>query len=77
MRARVHFGRIPGSAGERPKIARAKSEMCYRCGKLAYVSKKIAAQKAAVARSASGENVVAYHSKPCHCWHIGHPPGTR
>lgn len=45
------------------------------CGKLAYSSKKVALANAAHARRETGENIRAYKCGPCHCWHIGHPPG--
>lgn len=45
------------------------------CGKLAYSSKKVALATAAHARRETGENIRAYKCGPCHCWHIGHPPG--
>lgn len=45
------------------------------CGKTAYTSKKVALHAAAMSRHHTGENIRAYKCGPCHCWHIGHPPG--
>lgn len=49
--------------------------MSQRCGKRAYSSRKVALHAAAMARQIAGENIHAYKCEPCHCWHIGHPPG--
>lgn len=49
--------------------------MSQRCGKRAYSSRKLALHAAAMARKIAGENVHVYKCGPCHCWHIGHPPG--
>ena len=47
------------------------------CPKLAYTSKKRAKAHAAAQTRASGELITAYHCLAGHCWHIGHPPGSR
>jgi hypothetical protein len=49
-----------------------------RCPKMAYSSRKIAAEVAHRATRATGEQIEAYHCVVgCHCWHVGHPPGSR
>lgn len=52
-----------------------KMVMSSRCGKNGYSSRKLALHAAAMARKIAGENVHVYKCGPCHCWHIGHPPG--
>lgn len=48
-----------------------------RCPKLAYTSRKRAKAAAAAQTRNTGELITAYHCGSGHCWHIGHPPGTR
>jgi hypothetical protein len=45
------------------------------CGKFRYSSKKIALSSAREQRALTGENIRVYHCYPCHCYHLGHPPG--
>lgn len=48
------------------------------CGKQGYSSRKLAKSTAAIQSRNTGETLTAYHcTRGCHCWHIGHPPGTR
>lgn len=47
------------------------------CGKQGYTSRKVAKNRAAIARAETGEPIHAYRCAGCHCWHIGHPPGWR
>lgn len=45
------------------------------CGvKSAYSSKKLAKAAARRQSKMSGENIVAYHCYPGHCYHLGHAP---
>lgn len=48
-----------------------------KCGKLAYSSKKFAKGLARQQSIETGELIAAYHCLRCHCWHLGHPPGSR
>lgn len=64
--------------GETGKIERTPATRGHcPCGKIAYSSRKVAAQQAAIARARTGhaEVIRPYHSEVCHAWHIGHPPG--
>ena len=66
----------PGS--ETSKLERTHAVPSARCGKLAYSSKKVAKMYAAAQTRSSGEHIEAYRCiRGCHCWHIGHPPGSR
>lgn len=47
------------------------------CPKIAYTRRKVALEQAGAQRRASGEWIEAYHCEWGHCWHIGHPPGSR
>lgn len=57
----------------RSKVARATA-----CGKQGYSSRKLAKSTAKIQAKATGEDLQAYHCpRGCHCWHIGHPPGSK
>lgn len=48
------------------------------CGKQGYTSRKVALEKAAIARRETDEPIQAYRcTRGGHCWHLGHPPGWR
>jgi hypothetical protein len=47
------------------------------CGKQGYTSRKVALERAAIARRETGEPIQAYKCTSCHLHHIGHPPGWR
>lgn len=48
------------------------------CPKQGYTNRKAAATAAAFARRVSDEVIEAYRCRHGgHCWHIGHPPGSR
>lgn len=60
------------------KVTRTKVTPRSACGKFAYSSRKIAAAAAKAQTRNTGEYIVAYRCKRgCHCWHVGHPPGSR
>lgn len=62
------------------KVSRSKVARRGKCGcpKAAYSSRKIAAARAAQARRERGELILPYRCPHGgHCWHIGHPPGSR
>jgi hypothetical protein len=64
--------------GNRPKVERSKIAEQTPCRKQGYSSRKMALERAAVARRETGEEIEAYKCRNgCHCWHIGHPPGSR
>lgn len=62
---------------ETGEVVRSKVLRRTPCGKQGYSSRKIAAGRAAIVRRDHGEAVHHYHCRDCHCWHIGHPPGSR
>lgn len=48
------------------------------CGKQGYTSRKVALERAAIERQASGLPLAAYKcTDGCHVWHIGTPSGYR
>ncbi len=47
------------------------------CGKQGYTSRKVAKNRAAIARHETGEPIHAYKCVACHLHHIGHPLGWR
>lgn len=47
------------------------------CQKFAYASRKAAYASARTQSRMTGENIQAYHCFACHCYHIGHPSGSR
>ena len=66
----------PGS--EASKLERTHAVPSERCGKLAYSSRKVAKMYARFQSRETGEMIEAYRCvRGCHCWHIGHPPGSR
>lgn len=66
----------------RPKVVdRAKPKVVDRgacgCPKKAYSNQKEARAQAKIATKKTGETIEAYHCRRGHCWHIGHPIGSR
>lgn len=47
------------------------------CPKLAYASRKLAKAAAKRHQRGTGELIHAYHCEAGHCWHVGHPVGSR
>lgn len=45
---------------------------CPACDKQAYPNRKAATAAANTQSRFTGEDLHAYHSVPCHAWHVGH-----
>ena len=66
MRGKKRYSAVEG------KMVKSVVAQSY-CGKLSYVTRKLAATVAAVQRKETGEEIYAYKcDRGCHAWHIGH-----